>query len=180
MKIARYSKMLQNTLFFSLIAILICVLVVLMIELKQPKTTQLQPVTISKFQVIDKHLDVKGTIYNACEEQCNKGYYDSSKHQRYWHTSDGTLIDTSEYLFNKRICGISRDLLVRYDIHIGDTIFVLGGGRYNGWWYIHDKTAKTYKGKPILKTIDFLINSYENKKYPLSESISIYRKKDLR
>lgn len=81
------------------------------------------------------------TVYNATPKQCNGDYL---------VTASGFKLDSCSQ-YPHRICAVSRDLLKEFSY--GDSIYVTGTGKYDGWWHIEDTMNKRYR-----KRIDLLID----------------------
>lgn len=84
------------------------------------------------------------TVYNAVPEQCGSNPT---------VTASGFEIDPSK-VQDLRILAMERTMMKKHDIHYGDTVYVLGAGRYDGKWVVHDTMHSKWAGQD---KIDFLV-----------------------
>lgn len=100
-----------------------------------------KPVINKTISLFEYHSKVTATVYNAVPEQCNSNYL---------ITASGFKLDSLNQ-YSHRILAVSRDLLSQFCY--GDSVYIVGTGKYDGWWRIEDTMNKRWK-----KRIDLLIN----------------------
>jgi hypothetical protein len=107
--------------------------------------------------------EVIATVYNAVPEQCNA---DCGR------TATMFRLNLSDP-YSHRIIAIERTMMNKYDIQMGDVVYLKGVGEYDGVWQVQDKMNKRFANK---KKIDLLVNG--DVKYGKWDDVQIYTLKD--
>lgn len=103
------------------------------------------------------------TVYNAVPSQCNKDC---------GHTASMFRLNLSN-VASHRIIAIERSMMQKYNLKMGDVVYLDGVGKYNGVWQVQDKMNKRFAG---LDKIDLLVPN--NVKHGQWENVKIYVLKD--
>lgn len=107
--------------------------------------------------------DVTATVYNAVPSQCNA---DCGR------TATMFRLDIDD-VYSHRIIAIERTMMDRYDIKMGDVVYLEGVGIYDGVWQVQDKMNKRFAGQ---NKIDLLVDG--DVKYGLWKNVKLYVLKD--
>lgn len=102
------------------------------------------------------------TVYNAVSEQCNS---------EPMVTASGRKIDPSK-IEDQRILAMERTMMVKHDIHYGDTLLIKGVGEYDGEWVVDDTMHPRYAGQD---KIDLLVP--ESVRLGKWENVEVYKKR---
>ena len=96
--------------------------------------------SLNWYKLINTH-KVTATIYHATVRETDGTPF---------ITADGTDVRK-----HKRILAVSRNMLTQYGGHLkfGDTVYVSGTGKLDGYWTVRDLMHKRYKNH-----IDFLVH----------------------
>ena len=106
-------------------------------------------------------ISTTATVYNAVPEQCGSNPT---------VTASGYKIDPSK-VQELRILAMERTMMRKNDIHYGDTVLVIGTGKYDGKWVVEDTMHSKWAGTD---RIDFLVP--EDVKLGKWKDVKIYKR----
>lgn len=107
--------------------------------------------------------NVTATVYNAVPSQCNA---DCGRTATMFRLN-------MKNVYSHRIIAIERTMMDKYDIQMGDVVYLEGVGEYDGIWQVQDKMNKRFAGQ---NKIDLLVPN--DVKHGLWKNVRLYVLKD--
>lgn len=110
-----------------------------------PNPSFVRPAPVPEWTMVSE--STTATVYNAVPAQCN----DDPLHTASMYTI------VPEHIEADRILAMERTMMAETGIAYGDTVLVVGAGRYDGLWQVQDTMNKRFAGQ---HKIDFLVPNH--------------------